>query len=309
MPATNRADLERALPRLRHDLEISRRLAARAVERANRLAEQAQATRRVLEERLRAAEAGLTPDKQVWRAAAREVMRVSRERERDMGVVAHELRQPLAAALAAERLLAIHHNADAREHTRSVLARQLAHLSELIDSLLDYSRLGLHNAPFGRDAVDMAAVAIEAIEAIEPSAADRRLAIRWLPAVETANVAGDRVRLRQALLNLLQNAVRYTPPDGHIDVRLDRDDGLVRVAVCDSGEGIAPERIESAFDPFVRLSSAGPGLGIGLPLVRRIMELHGGTVTGASEGEGRGSTFTISLPAAPDSNGDREDDH
>lgn len=307
MPATTREDLERALPRLRHDVEAARRLAERAVERAGQLAERAQATRRVLEDRARTAPQGFTPGEQVWHAAAREVVRASRERERDMGVVAHELRQPLAAALAAERLLALHHDAEAREHARAVLARQLTHLSELIESLLDYSRLGVYNAPLARDPVDLVAVAIEAIEAVEPAAADRRLEIRWLPAIDRAVVAGDPTRLRQAMVNLLQNAVRYTPPHGSIVLSVDRIHDRVIVQVRDTGEGIAPDRIEAAFNPFVRLSSAGPGLGIGLPLVRRIMELHGGTATGASEGEGRGSVFTLSLPAAPDPHGGSAD--
>src|SRR4051812_16036203 len=291
-----RADLERMMPRLRQDVEASRRLAERAIERASRLADEAMATRRFLENRTRDAEALTTRDTQIWTAAAHEVERASRERDRQLGVVAHELRQPLAAAIAAERLLAVHPSGEARERARGVLSRQLEHLSSLTESLLLYSRLAIYSAPAGHAPVDLVAVAASAVEAVAPAASARQQDLRFEPAVAQASVAGDRTRLRQALLNLLHNAVRYTPPGGLIGVRIYCREDRVHVDVHDTGGGIAADRLDAVFDPFVRLSSGGSGLGIGLTLVRKIVELHGGTVTASSDGEGRGSVFTIALP-------------
>ena len=113
---------------------------------------------------------------------------------------------------------------------------------------------------------------------------------------EVGDIEGDPIPLRQALSNLLQNAIRYTPDGGRIDVILSDAGERTVISVRDNGEGIPSERLEAIFDPFVRLSGAGPGLGIGLALVRRIVELHGGTVTAASDGPGCGSVFTVSLP-------------
>src|SRR5215831_16002543 len=174
MPGRDTSELARVLPRLRNDFETSRRLVTRAVERAARLADEAIARRRLLAERTQTPRNGAPPNAEIWNAAAREVVRVSRERDRELGVVAHELRQSLSAALAAERLLAVGVNPTAQERARAVLSRQLLHLAELVDSLLDYSRLSLHSATVPMRRVDLADVVGGAVETVSAAAAERR---------------------------------------------------------------------------------------------------------------------------------------
>lgn len=303
MPARNPSDLSRMLPQLRRDCETSRTLARRAVERATRFADQAVATRQLLETRAHQPRDHTAPNSEIWEAAARELVRVSRERDRELGVVAHELRQSLGAALAADRLIAVSTSSEMQERARGVLSRQLVHLSNLIDNLLDYSRLSVNAVRFQGGTVDVVDIVQDAIESVATAAADRRQDIRLAHDGGPTKIVGDPVRLRQAALNLLQNAVRYTPEEGRIDVSLSSTDSRVMLQVRDTGEGIAADRLESIFDPFVRVSAAGPGLGIGLALVRRIVELHGGTIGAASAGPGRGSVFTVSLPQAKCSDG------
>jgi len=298
MAARNHGELAQALPRLRHDFEASRHLVTRAMDRAARLSENAAAIRRLLATRARHPRPRLTPAAEVWHAAAHEMLRVAHERDRELGIVAHELRQPLAAALAAERLLAVDDRPNETARARAVLTRQLLQLSELVDSLLDYSRLTTQPPRVRETPVDMIEIVCGAIESVEAVAAERRLRIHGPRGGERALVLGDRSRLRQALLNLLQNAVRYTPPGGRIDVSVRAGDANVVAEVRDTGQGIATEHLDAIFDPFVRLSAAGPGLGVGLALVRRIVEMHGGAVQAASAGEGYGSAFTIVLPRA-----------
>ena len=302
MVARDHGELTQMLPRLRHDFETSKRLVARARERAARLSDEAVALRRLLESRARHPRPALTPAAEVWHAAAREIVRAARERDRELGIVGHELRQPLAAALAADRLLAVTERPDEAARARSVLSRQLLQLSELIESLLEYSRFSANQPLPDNAVVDIHEIVRDALESIEAVAAERRQQVRG-PCPGRSAVMGDRTRLRQVVSNLLQNAVRYTPEGGQIQVCVTTRDGSVEVEVRDTGAGIPADQLDAIFDPFVRLSSAGPGLGVGLALVRRIVELHGGSVRAASAGPGRGSVFTIVLPRASDPRG------
>ena len=299
MPQRDAADFARVLPRLRHDFEQSRRLVAAALRRAARAADAAAASRRVLAARATLPCDGTTPSAQIWRAAAREVVRSTDDRDRSLAIVAHELRQPLAAAIAAHSLIAAPGaGEETRRRAEAVLSRQLLHLSGLVDALLDYARLSVRARAIAAVPVDVNAVAADAVEAAAPLAGDRRHALEFQPCGTAPVVLGDPTRLRQALANLLQNAVRYTPEGGRIGVTVSSHAGEIRVEVRDSGEGFMPDRLDEMFTPFVRLSASGAGLGIGLPLVRKIVELHGGRVTAASGGPGTGSVFTIVLRAA-----------
>jgi signal transduction histidine kinase len=289
-------ELARTLPRLREDFERSRDLAGRAVARARKVADEAMATRRVLQARLDEPRETTSHDAEIWTAAARELVRVTREHDRKLGLLAHELRQPLAAALAAERLLNLTAEPASRARAREVLGRQLLHLAELIDNLLEYSRTDLTAPGTVYARLDLRDVAASAIETIESAAVQRGHVVTLTG--DSAMVEGDPARLRQAAVNLLQNAVRYTPRNGRIDVSVDVDGDFARLSVRDTGEGIPNERLTAIFEPFVRLSTAGPGLGIGLALVRRIADMHAGSVTVSSEGPNRGSTFVLRLPRA-----------
>ena len=283
------------MPRLREDCERSRALASRAIERARRITAEALTTRRLLEARMQQPRDAASLDAQIWNAAARELVRLTRERDRELGTLAHELRQPLAAALAAERLLAVG-GPNTAERARGVLTRQLTHLAQLVDNLLDYSRLAMPAAGGAHARVDLREIVGSAVETVEPTAVERSQLLSFAPG-EPVSVLGDATRLRQAIVNLVQNAARYTGPHGRIDVVVERRGADAIVKVRDTGEGIPPDRLEHIFEPFVRLSGTGPGLGIGLPLVRRVAELHGGGISASSDGEGHGSVFTFRLPA------------
>jgi len=283
---------------LRHDFETSRRLVTRAVERATRLADEAVATKRLLE--TWAKPPGDTPVSypEIWNAAARELVRTARERDRELGVVAHELRQSLMAALAADRLRSVSANPQTVQRACEIVSRQLMHLSEMAEGLLEYSRLSFQ-APAGRRrSISLAHVACDAVEVVISSAVERGQDLTISDDGGAVTVSCDPLRLRQAIVHLLQNAVRYTPDRGRIEVVVRNDGERVVVAVHDDGEGIALDRLEAIFDPFVRVSASGPGLGIGLAIARRIVELYDGTITAASDGPGRGSVFTLMLPRA-----------
>jgi len=217
-----------------------------------------------------------------------------------LATLAHELRNPLAPLRTALTLLA--RASVARESARYValMDRQVDHMVRLVDDLMEVSRItrgkiDLQLTPLSlRDAIG------DAIELSKPflEAADHRLTVR-LPEDELV-LRGDRVRLNQVFANLLNNAAKYTQPSGEIVLEARRDAGQVVISVSDSGAGLAPEMLESIFDMFVQVSdsakAAQGGLGIGLTLVKTLVELHGGSVVASSPGPGLGSTFTVRLP-------------
>jgi signal transduction histidine kinase len=296
MPVINRSALHAAMPRLRANFEHSRALVVRARERASRTAAHAQAMRMLLESYSERPSHAAVADREIWEAAAETVVRAATERDRALGMLAHELRQPLAAALAAHRLLAMHPATPIAERAAGVLDRQLLHLSKLVDSLLDFSRLTLGTVALEHKEVDLRDVIGRAVEACDAAAMSRahRIAVSIAPA--RIPVCGDATRLFQVFSNLLDNAVRYTPAAGAIAIAAEIVAGAVHVAVTDSGAGIAADLQPRIFDPFTRGSRDGLGLGVGLALARTIVELHGGSIDVASDGPGEGSAFTVVLP-------------
>jgi CheY-like chemotaxis protein len=221
-----------------------------------------------------------------------------------LSMLAHELRNPLQPMAMANDVLASHtglHPAIAQVH--AVYSRQVAHMARLVDDLLDASRVScgkitLQTAPLWlSDVID---------EAVETSLAgiERRhqqLQVR-LPTVPLM-IRGDQVRLAQVFANVLINASKFTQEYGHIEVNAQRVGESVEICISDDGAGIAPELQPFIFDLFTQgyrsLERAQGGLGIGLSLVRSITQLHGGSATVASEGTGKGSRFTITLPLSP----------
>ena len=215
-----------------------------------------------------------------------------------LAMLGHELRNPLAAIHSAVGLL---QSADPVSspalRARDVIARQVGHLSHLIDDLLDVERVVSGKIRLDRHPLDMAEAVRNAVAAFTGDAAlDRHIEVRTEPVC----VEGDAARLQQVFANIVTNAVKYTPPGGQIrvTVRGDGDDAVFRVE--DTGYGIAPELLPSIFDMFVQgettLDRARGGLGIGLTLVRRLVDLHGGSVSASSGGVGNGSTFSVRLP-------------
>jgi PAS domain S-box-containing protein len=241
-------------------------------------------------------------------AARDEAEAANRAKDEFLAMLGHELRNPVGAISNATHVLGRADAADVQRHAREIIERQIRHLGRLVDDLLDVSRLMmgkimLHPAPH-----DVAEIVRRALAGLESAAPAPRapVVVRTTPAWALV----DAVRIEQVVTNLLANALKYTPAGGTIHVSVAQEGGEAVFRVHDSGIGIAPELLPRVFDLFVQgtgtLDRAQGGLGIGLTLVRRLVELHGGSVHAASDGRDRGSTFTVRLPLAsarPDDDG------
>jgi PAS domain S-box-containing protein len=234
-------------------------------------------------------------------AARQEAERASRAKDEFLAMLGHELRNPLAPITTALELMA-RRDSEAHVQERKIIARQVAHLSRLIDDLLDVSRITQGKVELQRQPVDMKAIVAQALEQTQPLYAKRARPVQVAVCDAGTPVSGDGVRLTQVLCNLLINAAKFTPPERDVRLALRAEPGWIEAVVEDEGRGIAPGLLPRVFDLFVQggqgIDRQGGGLGLGLAIVRRLVELHGGTVTAHSEGEGRGSRFTVRLPAS-----------
>jgi signal transduction histidine kinase/CheY-like chemotaxis protein len=225
----------------------------------------------------------------------------NRTKDEFLAMLGHELRNPLAPITTALRLMALR-QPEALQNERRVLERQVAHMTRLVDDLLDVSRFARGKVQLRREPLDLREVVQRAVEMVQPLLDRRSAPLRLELPPQPAWVAGDAVRLAQVVSNLLTNAAKFTPPEGRIAVRLRLRDPEVELTVEDSGAGIAPELLPRVFELFVQGRQSPDrqvgGLGLGLGIVRTLVALHGGSVRAASEGEGRGSRFTVTLPRA-----------
>ena len=217
-----------------------------------------------------------------------------------MAMLAHELRNPLSAISAAIQVLDASGSRESPAfRARSIIGRQVQHLARLVDDLLDVSRVVTGKIALDQRPLDFADLVHRAVVVSGERQNGQRLEITTQPMW----IQGDFVRMEQIVNNIVGNAVKYTPAGGTIRVRVYTDEGNAVLRVEDSGYGIAPELLPRVFDLFVQgertLDRSQGGLGIGLTLVRRLVELHGGTVSAFSEGPGRGSVFTVRLPRIP----------
>lgn len=214
--------------------------------------------------------------------------------------LSHELRNSLGTIRSAVRLLATGGTAT-QQAAGEVVIRQVQQMTRLIDDLLDVSRISNGRLRIRRDRMDLRSVVASAMQATEH--AMRRNSHRARVALPDAPVwvEGDEARLEQVFVNLLMNAAKYTPPGGDISMVLVQEGGEAVVTVRDNGVGMAPELLPRVFDLYVQAdpASSHDGLGLGLPLVRSLIERHGGRVAAASRGMGMGSEFTVRLPAEP----------
>ncbi len=225
----------------------------------------------------------------------------NRRKDEFLAMLAHELRNPLAPIGSAAQLLQMVKMDPARlQYTSQIITRQVNHMTNLIDDLLDVSRVTRGLVQIERAPLDIRHIATEAVEQVAPliQARRHRLALHLTP--EPTMVDGDRKRLVQVVANILNNAAKYTEEGGNILLRTDVQDAKVVIEVTDDGIGMTQDMIEHAFGLFTQAErtpdrSAG-GLGIGLALVKSLVELHGGTVECDSAGPDKGSTFTVSLP-------------
>lgn len=226
-----------------------------------------------------------------------------RRKDEFLATLAHELRNPLAPIRNGLQILQMDRTHS--EHAGTTLLmmdRQLRHITHLVDDLMDVARVSSGKVALRVDRVPLRAIVDAAVEtsrqAIED--AEHELALR-MPR-EPLTVAADRTRLVQVLANLLNNAAKYTPPGGRIVLSVQRDDGFAAIRVADTGLGIPPEMLPRVFELFTQvgtsLERSQGGLGIGLTLVKRLVEMHGGTVAAESRGHGQGSTFTVRIPLA-----------
>ncbi len=232
---------------------------------------------------------------------AEALMSADRRKDEFLSVLSHELRGPLSATAMAAQLL----EGDADSQHRSVklgqlVGRQVRHMSRLVEDLLDISRVSRGLVTLDRTPVDVRHVVEAAVEQLEASAAARRHAIVVTLPEHQCLVTGDRTRLLQVVANLLGNAIRYTPERGRIEVAVSIRDAAVAVRVADDGIGIPATLMPHLFDLYTqaeRPDGRSGGLGLGLALVKSLVEAHGGSVTVHSVGIGAGSTFEVQLPA------------
>jgi len=225
----------------------------------------------------------------------------SRLKDEFLATVSHELRTPLNAILGWSRMLrAGTVGPDAAPRGLESIERNATAQAQLIEDLLDISRIVAGRLRLEVMHVDLAPVVQAAVDAVKPAADARDIAIAMSSDKSAVQVSGDPQRLQQVVWNLLSNSIKFTPPGGHVEVELERTDSEARITVRDSGQGIGPEFLPHVFELF-RQADGGPsrkhgGLGLGLAIVRRIVEMHGGSIRAASDGDGAGATFTVELP-------------
>ncbi|HEX4051086.1 MAG TPA: ATP-binding protein [Steroidobacteraceae bacterium] len=252
---------------------------------------------------LQQAEEALRRRERQLETLAEQLRRADRLKDEFLAMLAHELRNPLAPIRNASELLERSLPPDsALRDLVGVLKRQARQLSRLVDDLLDVSRITQGRIELHRETIDVASIIDQAIESVEPLTREHRHEVRVTGERASLYVSGDRARLVQCLGNLLNNAAKYTDDGGHIDIELSTRAGRVHIRVRDDGVGISAELLPQVFELFVQgdrsLDRSQGGLGIGLSVVQRIIEMHDGRVTAHSEGIGRGAVFELVLPLA-----------
>ncbi len=225
-----------------------------------------------------------------------------RRKDEFLAMLAHELRNPLAAISNAVQLAKRTRSVEHREWTQEVIEAQVRNLSRMIDDLLDVSRITRGKIQLRKQVLNLTHIVNSAVEAARPLIEERkhRLTIELAPG--PLRVEGDPTRLEQILVNLLNNAAKYTESSGRIGLVAQTIGSEAVITIDDSGVGMTPELLARAFELFAQgdrtIARSEGGLGIGLTLVRSLVEMHGGSVSGESGGPGMGSRFTVRLPLA-----------
>jgi signal transduction histidine kinase/ActR/RegA family two-component response regulator len=220
-----------------------------------------------------------------------------------IAMVSHELRTPLTAMLGWTRMLrAGRLDARATAHGLEVIERNLRQQTQILTDLLDVSRIVSGKLTLDLQLVELAPIVEMAVDVARPEAEAKHVVVTTSLEPGAGTVLGDATRLQQVFWNLVSNAVKFTPPQGRVEIRLDAADGQARVSVADTGRGIAPEFMPYLFQRFQQAETGFTrqhgGLGLGLALVHHLVELHGGRVGALSPGEGQGATFVVELPLA-----------
>jgi signal transduction histidine kinase len=228
----------------------------------------------------------------------------NRAKDEFLATLSHELRTPLNAILGWSRLLASGHLDEATaKRAVDIIERNTRLQAQLIEDLLDISRIVTGKLRLEFRTVAVRTVLDGALDAVRPAADAKKISLVTEVAQPDAPILCDPARMQQVIWNLLSNAIKFTPEGGKVSVRSERNGELVTITVSDSGVGITPSFLPHVFDRFRQQDAATTrahgGLGIGLSIVRHLVELHGGTVQAQSEGEGRGATFSVTVPVAP----------
>lgn len=223
-----------------------------------------------------------------------------RHKDEFLAVLSHELRNPLAALTTAAHVLRMGAPAESAAAARAIIERQTRHMTRLIDDLLDITRVRMGKISLKSEPLDLAELVWDVVQSWRDAG---RLSDRAAVEVEVApvRVHADRARMEQVFSNLLQNALKFTPADGSIRVVVARNGAEAQLTVTDNGCGMGPEALAGLFEPFVQskdtIEKSEGGLGLGLALVKRLVEMHGGSIRAESEGPGRGAMFVVRLPA------------
>jgi signal transduction histidine kinase/CheY-like chemotaxis protein len=236
-------------------------------------------------------------------AARAEAETANRMKDEFLATVSHELRTPLNVIIGWSHMLRHDHLDEATmAHAFETIERNAQSQAQLIEDILDVSRVITGKLLLNIGPVDVAAVINAAIDCVQLAADAKGIQLEVTLAPSARHISGDAGRLQQVVWNLLANAIKFTPAGGRVSVRLERAGRNAQIRVSDTGEGISADFLPFIFDRFRQADGTSTrrhgGLGLGLAIVRHLVELHGGTVHADSEGEGRGATFTISLPLA-----------
>jgi CheY-like chemotaxis protein/two-component sensor histidine kinase len=230
-----------------------------------------------------------------------------RRKDEFLAILAHELRNPLQPLQTAVEIMANTADQPVPERVRGIISRQVQHIGRLVDDLLDVARFQSGKLSLRKENVPLDAIINEAINDMRPVISGRQHALNVNGIDKSPVIHGDPMRLVQVFTNLLSNAVKYTDPGGTIDVTWGVRDDQAFFRVKDNGRGITDDLLPRIFDMFVqeRTTPDGKGgLGLGLGLVKRLVELHGGTVSAQSDGPGTGACFEVTLPVADNQNVD-----
>lgn len=252
----------------------------------------------------------VTERRQLERARARAEAMAELDRRKDefLAMLSHELRNPLAPIRNAVDLLRTRTEDPVQRQARAIVERQVGQLTRIVEDLLEVSRFTTGSVRLRREPLDLRRVVERAVETVRPSVDEHRHALEVALPPEPVPLVADPTRLEQAVVNLVSNAAKYTNDGGHISVALRQEAGVAVLRVRDDGVGIAADLLPRVFDLFTQatrsLDRSQGGLGVGLTVVKRIVELHGGTVEARSAGPGRGSEFVVRLrteaPSAAD---------
>jgi PAS domain S-box-containing protein len=237
------------------------------------------------------------------RRTEEQLREADRRKDEFLGMLAHELRNPVAAIMNASEVLARTAGDEKAQKLSGIVSRQTTALSRMIDDLLDVSRVTLGKIKILTEPLKLQDVVARAVDSAREFAQRQGLSFEVEMAGAPLDVLGDVTRLEQVLMNLLNNAIKFTPPGGRVTLITQREGDHATVRVSDTGIGMSPSLLPKVFDLFVQgdtsLDRSKSGLGIGLALVRKLVELHGGEVQATSAGAGQGSEFVVRLPLAP----------